>query len=125
MDWYQAKHFLTLFTGLHMDALHVHVGLLGQLLAAAALRRSLASPLPWLALLIALGANEWFDLAYETWPDRDEQIGESIRDGWNTMLLPTLLLLLARFAPGLLVARPAAPKLQDDEAPPQPQVSEG
>ena len=115
MDWFQIKHGLTLWSGLDMDALHVHVGVIAQLLTAAVLRRSLASPLPWLALFIALCANEWFDLAYETWPNRDEQWGESIRDGWNTMLLPTLLLLVARYAPGLLV-RPAPGAASDEQA---------
>jgi ABC-type uncharacterized transport system permease subunit len=115
MDWFQLKQSLTLWTGLHMDALHVHVGVLAQLLAAIVLRRSLASPLPWLALLVALCANEAFDLAYEIWPNRDEQWAESIRDGWNTMLLPTLLLLLSRFAPGLLVRRPALAEPDEGE----------
>ncbi|HEX8400923.1 MAG TPA: hypothetical protein VF628_04390 [Allosphingosinicella sp.] len=112
MDWFQIKHGLTLWTGLNMDALHVHVGVIAQLLAAAVLRRSLASPLPWLLLLLALCANEWFDLAYETWPNRGDQWGESIKDGWNTMLLPTFLLLISRLAPSLLV--PARP---GDQAP--------
>lgn len=103
MDWFQAKHAITLWTGLNMDALHVHVGIMAQLLAAAVLRRSVASVWPWLALLVALVANEWFDLAYETWPNRGDQWDESIRDAWNTMLLPTLLLILSRFVPGLLV----------------------
>jgi hypothetical protein len=102
MDWFQLKHGISVFTGLHMDALHVHVGVIAQLLVAAVLRRSLASPWPWLLLLAATVANEWFDLAYETWPNRDDQIAESIRDSWNTMLLPTVLLVAARAAPSLL-----------------------
>lgn len=125
MDWYQLKHMLSLSSGLHMDALHVHVGVLAQLAAAAVLRRSLASPWPWLALSAGLCANEWFDLAYETWPDRDEQWAESIRDGWNTMLLPTILLLLARFAPGLLARSRPAPERMIDAPSLEPQVSEG
>jgi hypothetical protein len=103
MDWFQLKQGISVFTGLHMDALHVHVGVLAQLFMAACMRRSVASPWPWLVLLVAVGANEWFDLAYEIWPNRDDQIAESIRDSWNTMLVPTLLLLASRFAPRLLV----------------------
>jgi ABC-type dipeptide/oligopeptide/nickel transport system permease component len=125
MDWYQIKHLLAVSSGLHMDALHVHIGVLAQLLVAAVMRRSIASPWPWLALLAALCANEWFDLAYETWPDRDEQWAESIKDGWNTMLLPTLLLLLARFAPRLLAPSPSAPEPMTDAPSLEPQVSEG
>lgn len=108
MDWFQIKHSVTVWTGLHMDALHVHVGVLSQLLVAAIMRRSLASPWPWLALFAALVANEWFDLAYETWPNRGDQWSESFKDGWNTMLLPTVLMFLSRYVPGLL-ARPAIP----------------
>jgi hypothetical protein len=120
MDWYQVKHGISIFTGLHMDALHVHVGVLAQLLAAAVLRRSVASPWPWLLLLTATAANEWFDLAYEIWPDRDDQIAESVRDGWNTMLLPTVLLLTARIVPTLL-ARQQTP----DPEPELPAADQG
>ena len=93
--------------GLDLDALHVHAGVMGQLIAALVLRRSLASPWPWLLVLAAELGNEWWDLTYEIWPTRDEQWAESVRDTWNTMLLPTVLLILARFAPGLLVRKQA------------------
>ena len=109
MDWWQMKYWVEETTGLNMDALHVHAGVLAQLLVALVLRRSVASVWPWLLVLAAAVANEWWDLTYEIWPTRDEQWDESIRDTWNTMLLPTLLLLLSRFAPGLLVRR-AAPE---------------
>ena len=110
MDWYQVKVSLETFTGLDMDALHVHVGVLAQIGMALALRRTLASPWPWLFVLIAALANEWYDLAYETWPDpeRERQLMESVRDVWNTMLVPTLLMILCRFVPGLFV-RPVPP----------------
>ncbi len=110
MDWFDLKHGISIFTGLHMDALHVHVGVIAQLTAAALLRRSVASPWPWALLAAATAATEWFDLSYEIWPNREDQIAESIRDGWNTMLIPSLLLVAARLAPLLLVpARPPAP----------------
>lgn len=102
MDWYLIKMEVVRATGLDMDALHVHVGVLAQLLTAAVLRVRLSSPWPWLLVLLAAGANEWFDLAYEIWPTREQQYAESIKDVWNTMLLPTVLLALARWAPGLL-----------------------
>ena len=107
MDWYEMKHWLEEWSGLGLDALHVHAGVLGQLGAAALLRRSLASPWPWLIVFLAAVANEWWDLTYEIWPTRDDQWAESVRDTWNTMLLPTVLLILARFAPGLLAAKQA------------------
>jgi hypothetical protein len=101
MDWYDVKQYAEQLLGLDMDALHVYAGVLGQILAALVLRRSLASPWPWLAVLIATVANEWFDLGYEVWPNREMQYAASFRDLWNTMLLPTLLLVLTRLTPGL------------------------
>jgi len=113
MNWYETKEWVEHALGLHMDALHIHAGVLGQLLAAAVLRRPLRSPIPWLAVLAALVANEIYDLTFEAWPgeQRQWQYAEGIKDAWNTMLLPTVLLLAARFAPGLLVGRamPASP----------------
>jgi cell shape-determining protein MreD len=108
MDWYQVKESIELFTGLDMDALHVHVGILAQIGVALLMRRTLGSPWPWLVVLAAAIGNEYYDLAYETWPEpeRERQFMESVRDVWNTMLMPTLLLLLCRFAPRLFV-RPA------------------
>ena len=108
MDWFALKQWLSLTTGLGMDALHVHAGVLLQILAALLLRRRLSSPLPWLLVLILVLANEYHDYGYEIWRDRVAQRGEAMRDTWNTMLLPTLLLLLARYAPRLIAA-PDAP----------------
>jgi len=107
MDWHGFKEWLETASGLDMDALHVHAGMLCQLVAALILRRSLRSPLPWLVVLVLVVANEYYDLRYETWPNRGDQWAESIKDGWNTMMLPTLLLLIARLAPKLLTGRPA------------------
>lgn len=113
MSWYEIKKCVEGFTGLHMDALHVHGGMLGLILAALLLRRSLGSPWPWLVVLAATLANEWFDLRYETWPDRTMQYDEAVRDIWNTMLLPTLMLVLARFWPSLPARRD--PELAEEE----------
>lgn len=107
MDWYQIKQGISDYSGLHMDALHVHGSILGLLAVALLLRRPLSSPWPWLAVLVAALANEWFDLAYEIWPTRHEQYLESVKDVWNTMLAPTVLLLAARYLP-CFFARPTA-----------------
>ena len=109
MDWYQLKLALEIITGLDKDALHVHLGILAQVGVALVMRRSLASPWPWLALLAAVLANEYYDLTYEIWPpeERQRQYLEGVRDLWNTMLVPTLLMLLCRFAPHLFL-RPVA-----------------
>lgn len=106
MTWYEIKEGLALWSGLSMDALHVHAGILCQIVAALILRRTLASLWPWLVVLAAALANEWSDLSFAVWPDRDLQRAESLRDIWNTMLMPTLLLVIARFTPWL-ARRPA------------------
>jgi hypothetical protein len=110
VDWHHIKDWAEHASGLDMDALHVHAGLLLQIAAAFVLRRPLRSPWPWLALLATEFANEVYDYTYEVWPDRDIQFAEGLRDMWNTMALPTLILLLARYAPGLIVGRPARPE---------------
>jgi hypothetical protein len=105
MDWHQVKEWAEHASGLDMDALHVHGGVALQILFALILRRPLSSPWPWLGVAAAEAANEVYDYTYEVWPDRSIQLAEGIRDGWNTMVIPTLLLLLCRYAPALLVGR--------------------
>ena len=108
MGWYHFKEWLEAFSGLDMDALHVHAGLLIQFLAAWTSRRSLRSPLPWLVVLAAVIANEIYDLSIDPWPEaeRHSQWAESAKDMINTMILPTVLLVMARYAPALLTGRP-------------------
>jgi hypothetical protein len=116
MNWWDMKFWVEESTGLDMDALHVYAGVLAQLILARMFRQSVASVWPWLLVLAAAMVNEWWDLTFEIWPTRDEQWGESIRDTWNTMLLPTLLLILSRFAPGLLVRSEARSRSGEDNA---------
>jgi hypothetical protein len=104
VEYYELKQWVSAVSGLDMDALHVHVGVLAQIAAAAMLRKRLSSPWPLLALALALFANEAYDLQNEVWPTRGEQILESVKDIWNTLLLPAVLMLLVRFAPRLFCA---------------------
>lgn len=115
MDWYGIKEWLEISIGLHEDALHIYAGLAALIAAALILRRPLASPLPWLILLVLALANEAYDLNYDPWPDRadiqpnrDAQYAESLKDLWNTMLVPTVLLLLCRLMPRVFVGRRSA-----------------
>lgn len=118
MDWYHVKMVALELTGVSRDALHVFAGVGGQIAAALLLRRTLSSPLPWLIVLGAEVANEAFDLTHESWPDRPMWPG-SVKDILVTMLIPTVLLLLARYAPRLLrpdlgrAAEPTMPKGPD------------
>lgn len=106
MDWYEIKLLIVAEFDLGRDVLHIFVGVLAQILVAAALRRTLASPLPWLAVLAGEAANEYYDMHREVWTDRPIWPG-SVADMAVTMAIPTLLLILSRWAPGLFVARPA------------------
>ena len=101
LDWYQLKLFAAHSTGVSMDALHVVVGVLLQLLIA--LRSSVARPLPLLAVLALAVVNEANDFRVEIWPDPGMQFGESAKDIVLTMFIPTLIFLVARRRPKLLV----------------------
>ena len=98
--------------------MHVLFGFLAFLAAAAILRRPVASPLPWLAVLALELLNEAFDLSAGAaewvgpmWPG-------SVKDVLTTMSVPTLLLIAARLSPGLFVRAPRRPV----EAPSDPEA---
>jgi hypothetical protein len=99
--WGHSKTFVEHSIGFSHDALHVLVGPSIQLLVAAVLRTSIRNPWPWLAVLLLELANEWHDLRAEHWPDPQMQYGEGAKDLLLTMALPTVLLLLTRYAPRL------------------------
>lgn len=88
------------------DALHVYLAFIIQVSAAAIFRRSLASALPWLVVLLFELVNEGLDmwlgeeLQLKRW-----QLEGAAHDLINTMILPTALLLLCRYAPGLFRGR--------------------
>ncbi len=107
LDWYQVKLFAEHSTGVSMDALHLIAGVLLQLLVAALFRRSLASPLPLLAVLALEIVNEANDFRVEIWPDPGMQFGEAAKDIVLTMLIPTLMFVIARRRPKLLVQTPS------------------
>lgn len=103
--WYEVKELVRHSTGWPMDTLHVMGGVLLQLVLAALLRTSLASKWPWLIVLLLELANEAYDLWFERWPSLPMQVGEGLRDLIGTMLLPTILLWVARNRPRLLSGR--------------------
>ena len=105
MNWYEFKEYLSLVTDLDQDALHVYAAVILQLVAAGLLRRSLASILPWLFVLVVLGINEWVDLREPGRPVEQWQVVAAMKDIWNTMAIPTLLLVLGRYLPWLLTDR--------------------
>jgi hypothetical protein len=105
LDWYQVKLFIEHASGISMDALHILVGFILFLTAARLLRTGIASPFPWLALLLLELVNEAYDLRVELWPNLATQLGEGAKDILLTMALPSLMLITARFRPGWLLGR--------------------
>lgn len=102
----EAKAFVERFTGISHGAMHVILGALVPLLLAALFRSSVARFWPWAVVLLLELGNEWNDLRVERWPSLGEQVGEGAKDLALTMLLPTILLLAARFSPQLFKRRP-------------------
>jgi hypothetical protein len=105
---------------LEKDALHIYAALLIQLVAAAWSRRSLGDARPWLWVLGIELANEWMDLLRGGEPRlMPWQVVSAVHDIINTMVLPTVLLVLCRKSPNLfawtLRERPEAPTDQPAE----------
>lgn len=109
MDSEAIKAAVEGWTGLDRDALHIYAAVLIHLASAALLGRSLASPWPWLVVLAFALGNEWLDVYRDDLLEEWEKAA-ALHDLWNTMLLPTLLLLVVRFVPRLTTRdRPLAP----------------
>ncbi|WP_129793629.1 hypothetical protein [Sphingosinicella sp. CPCC 101087] len=105
MHWYEFKEYLSKITDLDQDALHVYAAVLLHIAAAGLLRRTLASIIPWLAVLAVLVLNEWSDLREPGGPIEEWQVIGGLKDIWNTMAIPTILLLLGRYSPWLVTDR--------------------
>lgn len=102
---FAAKTAIERNAGFSNDALHLISGVLLILLCVFVLRSSLRSFRPWLALLGLALVNELNDMHVRGWPGRSTQLGESAVDIILILLLPTLLLVVARMRPNLLVRR--------------------
>jgi hypothetical protein len=101
LNFVELKLAIEAITGLSQDALHIFAAVIIQLCVAAVLRRGVGNPLPWAVVLLAELVNEWADIHIDGVFERPET-WTSLHDVWNTMLLPTLLLIAGRWAPWLL-----------------------
>lgn len=100
-DWQQLKLVVMGLTGLERDALHIYTSVAIQLAAALLGRRRLGDWLPWLVVLGFALLGEVGDVVVEVWPDSELQAGKALHDIVNTMVMPSILLLLSRWRPGL------------------------
>jgi hypothetical protein len=102
--WYDLKQFISQGIDVSTDACHVVAGVILQLLFVWISRRGLRGSLPWAAVLAIGLINEAGDLAALRWPSLASQLGEGFKDILLTMLLPTVLLCLARRKPEVFTA---------------------
>jgi hypothetical protein len=110
MDWMGLKG-LASDLSVEKDAMHVYAAFLIQIGAAALLRTSVARWAPWLIVLAIELANESMDMWFgEEAHIQPWQLYGARHDLINTMILPTLLLVTARYTPWLF-RRDARPKL--------------
>lgn len=91
------KTQLSELLGITKDALHIHIGLAIFLAVALVFRRSLASWVPWLALLAFELANELMDVFHLHNGAIGFEIGDSLKDILNTMFWPSVVLIVARW----------------------------
>lgn len=98
-NWALVKSAVEHVAGHDDDWIHVVAGPLIQLVAALVMRQSVQRIWPWLVVLALELFNEWHDLVWDTWPNRQMQFGEGLKDILLTMALPTILLLASRHFP--------------------------
>ena len=109
-SWHQWKLFLEHAVSIDHDAMHMVFGATLWLVIALLLRRPVTSWRPWLWLFAVILWNETVDLWVERWPDPGHQYGEGAKDLLLTMFVPTLILLAARWRPGLFGAARRSPR---------------
>jgi hypothetical protein len=93
--WIGYKTRLVEYVGLTNDAMHVHGSILILFVSAMILRRRPDSPWCWLIVLAAELFNEYADL--KGLAPGEASIDASIHDLYNTMLWPTIIVILGRF----------------------------
>ncbi len=93
--WSDIKLSVVELAGVSKDTLHVHIGLIIFFGSAFLLKRVPVSVLPWLIVLGLELVNEAMDLLGQRHLVMAEWAG-SLRDLFNTMLWPTILMFAAR-----------------------------
>jgi hypothetical protein len=97
MTFNDVKDLVEHYVGLERDALHIHAALLLYLLAMFVFRATRRSRIPWLFVLGIELANEAYDLWLQTVQAEPPRWNDSLKDVWNTMLWPTVLLFIGRY----------------------------
>ncbi len=105
VSWKEGKLFFEHSVSVSPDALHLIAGVLIMMVFAFLLRKPVSSRWPWLVVLLFTCLNEAIDLWVDQWPSPGMQFGESAKDIFVTMLMPTLLLFTARETPQLYIPK--------------------
>lgn len=93
-----AKNLIVETTGLARDALHIYVALIIFLGSCLVFGWRAKSWKPWLLVLLAALAGEALDIR-DTLPTKlGPDYCESVKDIVNTLIVPTVLVLLARYS---------------------------
>jgi hypothetical protein len=104
-DWILFEQAVVGWTGLHPDALILLASLGTSLLVALVIRRPLATPAPWLLVLLVGAGHEAAVILADgefNWPE----LAPSARDLLLFMAVPSLLALVGRFRPQLIAVSP-------------------
>lgn len=101
------------------DALHIYAAVAIQITAAHLSRQSLGDWLPWAVVLMFETLNEALDITLgQESTLRLWQVAGALHDAINTMLMPTILLILVRHGQAMLTWAPRAPLSDRPEATP-------
>lgn len=84
-------------SGLAKDALHIHIGLAIFVIVRLVWRGQGGWWLAWIAALAAALGGEWLDIRAEAAKGAIRPDADHWHDVWNTMLWPTVLLLIGRW----------------------------
>lgn len=94
----QTKLFLVENLHLAKDALHIYVALIVFLGSCLLFKWKASRWKPWLAVLAAALLGEAWDLRDAVVYDTGVNLWVNWKDVWNTMLVPTVLMLAARYS---------------------------
>jgi len=92
----ETKLWAVAHLGLGKDALHIYVALALFLGSAALFRRPISSWRPWIVVAVAALAGEAWDLRDSLVYATPIRLAANAKDVFNTLLWPTVLMLLAR-----------------------------
>lgn len=95
-EFHAAKLYVVEVTGLARDTLHLHFGLALMLIVALLFRRSLASPWPWLSVVLFAALGEYLDRRDSLALGAPWSVAESVKDFLNTLFWPTMLVVLTK-----------------------------